>query len=355
MDSTLKVIAALLVAALSSSITFAQADAKSLPQPSAPTMKAIRIHAYGGVDQLKYEDVPRPVPAADEMLVRVHGAGVNPVDDKIRAGMVKGWLFITLPLIPGWDVSGTVEEVGKNIKAYKPGDAVFAYLSLQHSGGYAQYAIVRENEVAPKPKKLSLVDAAAVPLAGLTAWQALVDTAKIQSGQTVLIHGGSGGVGHFAVQIAKAKGCRVIATASAENQAMLKDLGADQAIDYRATKFEDVVKDVDVVLDTVGGDTQKRSIAVLKKGGILVSIVGLPDQGAAGTAGVRATAMLTHPDSNALAEMGALIDSGKIKPVISKRFPLADAAKAHEQIHTGHTKGKIVLTVVEEAGPKSGK
>lgn len=315
-----------------------------------PTMKAIRYHEAGGPDKLVLEDAPIPAPGDDEMLVRVHAAAVNPVDAKIRArGPSSGGRF---PSIPGYDVSGVVEAAGKAVTKFKVGDEVFAYLSLQRAGGYAEYAIVKESEAAKKPAKLTHTEAAAVPLAALTAWQALVDTAKLDKGQSVLIHGGSGGVGSFAVQIAHARGAKVYATASDKNLAFLKELGADVAIDYKATKFEDVAKDVDVVFDTVGGDTQARSFGVLKKGGIIVSIVGMPDKQKADGAGVRAAGILVKPSATQLEEIAALIDQGKIKPEVSLLLPLAEARKAQEQIATGHTRGKIVLSVVAEPAKK---
>src|ERR1043166_7148430 len=224
-------------------------------QSATPTMKAVVIHKYGGPDVLKYEDVPRPEPQADQILVRVIAAGMNPVDGMIRSGMFAKEGNRPFPTILGGDVAGVVEKVGNKMTKFKAGDPVFAYVTLDNSGGYAQYALVTEREATPKPKSLTYVEAAAVPTVAMTAWQALIDTAKLSAGQTVLIHGGSGGVGSFAIQIAKARGAKVIATGSTANQDFLKQMGADVAIDYTKTKFEDVAKDVDVVLDTVGRDT----------------------------------------------------------------------------------------------------
>src|ERR1700682_3921133 len=248
-------------------------------QSPGPTMKAIVVHEFGGPEVLKYEDAPRPEAKDDEVLIRVMAAGVNPVDAAIRAGRFHGGGG-KLPFIPGMDVAGVVEKTGAKITKFKMKDPVYAYLSFKEQGGYAEFAVAKENEVSIKPKTIAFEGAAAVPLAATTAWQALVDTAKIDKGQTVLIHGGSGGVGHFAIQIAKARGAKVIATASTANQDLLKQLGVDQAIDYKQTKFEDVVKDADVVLDAVRGDTLARSYGVVKKGGIIVSITGQPDQAA---------------------------------------------------------------------------
>jgi NADPH:quinone reductase-like Zn-dependent oxidoreductase len=313
-------------------------------QSPGPTMKAIVVHEFGGPEVLKYEDAPRPEPKEDEVLIRVMAAGVNPVDVAIRAGRFNRGGG-NLPLIPGMDVAGVVEKTGTKITKFKANDPVYAYLSFKEQGGYAEFAIAKENEVSIKPKTIAFEGAAAVPLAATTAWQALVDTAKINKGQTVLIHGGSGGVGHFAIQIAKARGTKVIATASTANQDLLKELGVDQAIDYTTTKFEDVVKDVDVVFDAVRGDTLARSYGVVKKGGSIVSITGQPDQAECERRGIRGVSLMAHPDAKVLEELAQLIDAKKIKPVVSQVFPLAEAAKAHEQIATTHTRGKIVLKV----------
>ena len=315
-------------------------------QSSPPTMKAIVVHEFGGPEVLKYEDAPRPEPKDDEVLIRVMAAGVNPVDAAIRAGRFHGGGG-KLPFIPGMDVAGVVEKTGAKITKFKAKDPVYAYLSFKEQGGYAEFAVAKENEVSIKPKTIAFEGAAAVPLAATTAWQALVDTAKIDKGQTVLIHGGSGGVGHFAIQIAKARGTKVIATASTANQDLLKELGVDQAIDYTTTKFEDVVKDVDVVFDAVRGDTLARSYGVVKKGGVIVSITGQPDQAECEKRGIRGASLMAHPDAKVLEELAKLIDAKKIKPVVSQVFPLAEAAKAHEQIATAHTRGKIVLKVAD--------
>ena len=344
------IVSALVLTLLAVSALAAGQDA---PPTSASTMKAVRIHTSGGVEVLKYEDAPRPEPKESELLVRVIAAGVNPVDAKIRAGGFGRRSPDAQPMVLGWDVAGIVESAGPAASKFKKGDAVFAFLPLQRGGGYAEYVIVDEAIAVAKPKSLTFVEAAAVPLAAMTAWQAMLDTGGLKEGQTVLIHGGSGGVGAFAVQIAKAKGAKVIATASTPNQEFLKELGADVAIDYKTQKFEDIAKDVDVVLDTVGGagETQKRSFEVLRKGGSLVSIVGGPDQNLAKEKGVNAKGILVKPDAKQLSQIAELIDSGKIKVTVSQVVPLQDVAKAHEQIETGHTKGKIVLKVAEE--PKS--
>ena len=322
--------------------------ATSLGQADKPTMKAVVIHEYGGAEVLKYEDVPQPEPKQDQLRIRVIAAGVNPVDGMIRSGMLDKEGRRTFPIILGGDISGVVEKVGSEITRFKPGDPVFAYVSLDNSGGYAQYAVVTEREAAPKPKSLTYVEAAAVPIVALTAWQALIDTAKLKAGQTVLIHGGSGGVGSFAIQIAKAHGAKVIATASAANQELLKQLGADVAIDYTKQNFENIAKDVDVVLDSIGKDTLARSYGVMKKGGIIVSLVARPDPAELEKHGIRGEALSVDPNSDELSEIGKLIDEKKINVIVSQTFPLSEARKAQEQVATGHTRGKIVLKVADE-------
>jgi NADPH:quinone reductase-like Zn-dependent oxidoreductase len=323
---------------------FMSAAAAAFAQSGKPTMKAIVVREYGGPEVLKYEDATRPEPKDDEILIRVAAAGVNPVDAYIRAGRYKTG---NLPFIPGMDVSGVVEKTGANVTRFKGGDPVYAYLSFKEQGGYAEFAIAKENEAAPKPKAISYEQAAAVPLAATTAWQALIETAKLSLGQTVLIHGGSGGVGHFAVQIAKARGAKVIATASTPNQDLLKQLGVNQAIDYTKTKFEDVVQDVDVVLEATRSDALARSYGMVKKGGIIVSVTGPPDQAQLDKYGIRGTSVMAHPDAGVLEELGKLIEAKKITPIVSQVFPLFEASKAHQQIETRHTRGKIVLKVPE--------
>ena len=317
-------------------------------QSSAPAMKAIVAHQYGGPEVLKLEEIPQPEAKEDEILVRVIAAGVNPVDAAARSQKFGQFLHIKLPAIPGYDIAGIVEKAGAKITKFKPGDPVYAYIALDKGGGYAQYAVATEKEVAAKPQSLTYVEAAAVPLVAETAWQSLIDTAKLSAGQTVLIHGGSGGVGSFAIQIAKARGAKVIATASTANQDLLKQLGADVVIDYTKQKFEDVAKDVDVVLDSVGKDTLARSYGVVKKGGFIVSIVGRPDPAELEKHGIRGASISVEPNSSELAEIGRLIDEKKIKVIVSQTFPVAEAAKAQEQIATHHTRGKIVLKVAEE-------
>lgn len=316
---------------------------------SAPMMKAVIVHEYGGPEALKYEDTLRPEPQADEVLVRVKAASVNPVDTYVRQGMLAKRGTDQRPVIIGYDIAGVVEKSGAKVQGFKPGDAVYAYLPVMRGGGYAEFAIAKEGEMALKPKNIDFVKAAAVPLAATTAWQALVDSAKIEPGQTVLIHGGSGGVGCFAVQIAKARGAKVIATASTANQDLLKQLGVDQPIDYSTTKFEEVVKDVDVVLNCVRGDTLPPSYGVVKKGGMIVSITDEPNAAECGKRDIRCSRVMAHPDAKVLEELTKLIEASKITPIVSQTFPLAEVARAHQQVETHHTRGKVVLTVGTES------
>lgn len=320
--------------------------------PGKGTMKAVRLHDFGAPEVLKYEDAPRPQPKEDELLLRIIATAVNPVDAKIRQGGFRlGGAQAHMPMILGYDVAGVVEQTGGKATKFNNGDAVYGCLAIMRGGGDAEFAIAKEDELWPKPASLSFEEAAALPIAAGTAWQALVQIAKLSEGQTVLIHGGSGGVGHFAIQIAKARGAKVIATASAANQEFMKQLGADQTIDYKATKFEDVVKDVDVVLDTVAGETLKRSYAVVKKGGIIVSILEPPDKKELEARGIRGSVFMVSAKSDLLAELTKLVEAKQLKPVISQLLPLAELAKAHQTIDTGHTRGKIVMRVADE--PKS--
>lgn len=317
-------------------------------QSAGPAMKAIVAHQWGGPEVLKLEDVPLPQPKEDEILIKCFAAGVNSFDGVLLTGKYAKVFGTELPWIPGYDIAGTVEKIGSNVKKFKAGDPVYAFISIPKGGGYAQYAVAKENQAAPKPATLSFVEAAGVPSVALTAWQALVDKANVQPGQTVLIQGGSGGVGMFAIPIAKLRGAKVFATASTANQDFLKQLGADVAIDYKTQKFEDIAKDADVVVDGVGDETLKRSYPVVKKGGILVSLVGRVDQAELDKRGIRGVSLEAEYKGDELAEIGKLIDAKKISVVVSNTFPLAEAAKALAQAEAGHARGKIVLKIREE-------
>lgn len=309
------------------------------------TMKAVRIHEWGGPEVMRYEDAPVPVPAEGDVLVRVHAASINPVDWKVRHGYLKDKLPHKMPLVLGWDVSGVVAAVGAGVTAFKPGDAVYSRPDISRDGTYAEYVAVRASELAPKPASLDHVHAAAVPLAALTAWQAMLENAGLQAGQTVLIHAAAGGVGSFAVQLAKWKGAKVIATASAANHDHVRGLGADVVVDYRSQRFEDAGP-VDVVFDTMGGETQERSWSVLKPGGALVSIVAPPPQEAGDKVGARALFTFIQPNADQLRQIGGLIDAGTVKVHVEARYPLSQAAEALERVRQGHTRGKVVLDVI---------
>jgi NADPH:quinone reductase-like Zn-dependent oxidoreductase len=308
-------------------------------------MRAVRIHRYGGPEVLSYEEAPAPQPAAGEVRVRVHAAGVNPVDWKIREGWLKDRLNHTLPLILGWDISGEVEAVGADVTRFKIGDPVFSRPDISRDGAYAQYIAIRESELAFKPRSLDHVHAAGVPLAALTAWQALFDAARLESGQTVLVHAAAGGVGSFAVQLANWIGARVIGTASARNREFVLGLGADEVVDYRSTPFEQAVRDVDVVFDTLGGDVQRRSWQVLKPGGVLVSILEVPSEAEAQTHQARGAYVFVQPNALQLAEIASLIDTGTLFSPVETVLPLTEVRAAHELSQSGHARGKIVLTI----------
>jgi NADPH:quinone reductase-like Zn-dependent oxidoreductase len=311
-------------------------------------MKAIRIHNYGGPEVLVYEHAPRPTPGAGEVMVKVYATSLNPVDRGTRAGYLQGFIAFPLPVVPGLDLAGVVEAVGDDVNTVAVGDAVYGYSNMMRQGAHAEYAVVSAGEIAPKPTTVDFVSAASVPLAGLAAWQGLFDVAGLQAGQTVLIHGAGGGVGSFAVQFARALGARVLATAGSDKIALLGDLGVAEAIDYTTTRFEDVVRDVDVVFDTVGGELVERSFTVLKPGGMYVSPAAQLDAEAGKASGVRASGMTTQANSADLSEIAGLIDAGKVKPVVSTVLPLAEARQAHELLEAGHACGKIVLRVDAE-------
>jgi len=320
---------------------------RSAPDSGNAKMRAVVIYAYGGPEVMKLENVARPEPAENDVLIRVIAASINPVDVAIRKGY---WakLVGNFPLILGMDAAGIVEKVGNKVTKYKAGDPVFAFFTVKDEGGYAEFVTAKEDELASKPNTVSFAQAAGVGAAGATAWEALIDTANLCAGQTVLIHGGSGGVGHLAIQIAKANGAKVVATASTANQDFLKQMGVDVAIDYTRTKFEDIAKDVDVVLDTVGRDTLERSYGVVKKGGIIVSIVDEPKPLALEAHGIRGVMLRCTPKAGVLEELGKLMEAKKVTPVISQIFPMTEVVQAQDQIATGHTRGKIVLSIGQD-------
>jgi NADPH:quinone reductase-like Zn-dependent oxidoreductase len=310
------------------------------------TMNAVRMHRYGGPDVLVYEEVPRPTPGQGEVLIRVEAAGVNPVDWKIREGYLREMLPHSLPLIMGWDVSGVVAATGPGVTRFRTGDAVFSRPDILRDGTYAEYVVIRESEVALKPKSISHLHAAAIPLAGITAWKALMEAGRLEPGQRVLIHGGAGGVGSFGVQLAKWRGARVIATASPHNHDYLRELGADETVDYRHPGFEENLGKVDVVFDTIGGETQERSWGLLHAGGTLVSIIDPPPAEKADAHGVRHAFVFIQPDAAVLTQLAKLVDEGKLRVSLEAVLPLSEARRAQELSQGGHVRGKIVLKVV---------
>ncbi|MFC9436624.1 NADP-dependent oxidoreductase [Nocardia sp. NPDC057030] len=310
------------------------------------TMRAISQNTLGGPEVLTEVRLPRPVPGPGEILVRVRAAGLNPTDWKHRAN---GGFLPAPPFVLGWDASGEVAATGVGVTLFQPGDEVFGMLPYPYGhGALAEYVVGPARAFARKPASLDHAQAAAIPLAALTAWQALVDTAELQAGQRVLIHAAAGGVGHFAVQIAKARGAYVIGTASAPNHEFLRGIGADEAIDYRTTDVAEAVRDVDVVLDSVTDDNSVRSLRTLRPGGLLVTLrpIGEVDLAAeASKLGVRAQRMLVEDDHAGMVALAGLVDAGQLRPTIAGTFPLTDAAKAHALGETGRTVGKLVVTV----------
>jgi len=303
--------------------------------------RAIVVHEWGGPQVLKLEERPRPVPGDDEVLIRVRAASINPVDWKVREGARRA--TVALPVYPGCDVAGTVEAVGAAVQSFKAGDAVYSMIG--RSGGYAEYAVAKAEVVAPKPASLDFAPAAVVPLAALTAWQMLTENGGLQTGQRVLVHAAAGGVGGFAVQMAHYLGAVVVGTASARNHAYLRGIGAQLLIDYGTTRFEEAVRDIDLVIDLMGGEVQDRSWGVMKPGGTLVCALGPPDMARAKAALMKAKAQSVRPDGAQLRQIGALIDAGKINVEVAATFPLEKADAAHRLSETGHVRGKIVLTV----------
>lgn len=308
------------------------------------TMKAVRIAQFGGPEVLHLESVPVPKPGEGELLVKVAAAGVNPVDYKIRAGKYPAVKQDKLPFTMGRDISGSIVQLGQSSSRFAEGDAVIAMPGLGR-GGYAEYAVVKVTEAAGKPQSLDVVQAGAVPLAALTAWQGLFTHGHLEAGQRVLIQGGSGGVGHFAIQFAKVKQAEVITTASAAHSGLLRQLGADQVIDYEAQRFEEAVADVDLVFDLIGGEVQERSWQVLKKGGLLVSTLNEPSKEKAAAAGARGMRYTVTESGEDLAAIVELIDAGKVRPVVAKTYQLQQAAAAQQFLEREHPAGKIVLSI----------
>jgi NADPH:quinone reductase-like Zn-dependent oxidoreductase len=307
-------------------------------------MKAVRFHRFGGPEVLAVEETPTPRCGQGEVLVRVGAASVNPVDYKMREGEFPGLTERDLPTGLGRDICGVIEEIGANVEGVVPGEPIFAHLGWEHAG-YAEYAIVKVGQFAPKPETLTLIDAASLPLAATTAWQGLFDHGGLKAGQRVLIHGASGGVGYLAVQFAKLKGAYVFATVGADNVDWVRSLGADEVIDYKAQRFEDVAKDIDLVFDLQGGETRDRSWQVLVPGGRLVTTVHgeVVKEGAAhDRLGI---AYMAEPNATQLREVGQMADDGKLQVMVDRVFPLEDVRAAHDYVEHGHPRGKVVLEI----------
>lgn len=330
-------------------------------------MKTLVFNKYGGQDQLAFADLPRPAPKPDEILVQVRAAGLNPVDNKIRSGKLRPLLRLQLPATLGSDLAGVVVAAGDRVTRFKPGDAVFATIDELHMGALAEFAVVAETAAALKPAHLDFVQAASVPMVALTAWQALTERVRLAPGQKVFIPAGAGGIGTCAIQLAKLLGATVATTTSAGNVDLVRSLGADEVIDYHKQNFADVLRDYDVVLDTLGGDSLARSFRILRRGGIVVSIVGPPDAAfgrergmhalmvfalwllsytthrRAKTRGIEYSFLLMNPDGSQLAELGNLLEARSIRPVIDKVFPFDQAKEALAYLETGRAKGKVVV------------
>ncbi len=306
--------------------------------------KVVRIHAYGNRDVLAYEDAPIPSIGVDEVLVKIHATSINPVDWKVREGYLQGFLAHKLPLVLGWDFAGEITALGAEVSGWKIGEAVYSRPDISRDGTYAEYIAVRVSEIARKPETISWQQAAAVPLTALTAWQSLYEMANVQAGERVLIHAGAGGVGTFAIQLAKLRGAYVYTTVSARNVELLKSLGADEVIDYTQQDFSQL-RDLDVVFDTLGGDVLAKSWQTIKRGGRLVSIVSTPDAATAEQHGVKPFFCFVQPSALQLTELARLIDAGKIQIVIDSVFALKDITQTHEKSESGRARGKIVVQV----------
>ena len=313
----------------------------------ASTGRAVRVAAFGGPEALQVEQVPIPQPVDDEVLVRVHAAGVNPVDGKTRSGEFPPVGEGDLPVILGRDLAGTIEAVGTRAHyMLSHGDKVFAFIDFDR-GAQADYVVVKAIELCAIPDGIDMATAASIPLAAMTAWQGLFDHGGLEAGQRVLIHGGAGGVGQFAIQFARWKGAEVVATAGPDDQDLIRRLGADVAIDYKSQDFATIVQDVDCVLDLVGGDTQQASWGVIRRNGILVSTLAEPDADIAKAHGVRAAPRwLARPNAVQLGTIGDLVASGEVTVTVAATYPLAEVAAAQERLEQGHVGGKIVLTLV---------
>jgi alcohol dehydrogenase len=310
-------------------------------------MKAAQISSYGAKDVLKtVNDAPKPQIEAGQALIEVYAAGVNPFDWKLREGYMKEFIPLNFPATLGGDFAGVVTEVGEGVNGLNVGDEVYGSANaVGGQGSYAEFTPVKADQIAPKPKSVDFVTAAALPLAATSAYQALVEHANLQSGQKVLIHGGAGGIGSFAIQIAKNLGAYVVTTTASDDFEFVKSLGADEAIDYKAQKFEEIIKDYDVVFDTVGGETNKKSYSILKSGGVLVSMTEQPDKELSAKLGVKAIAQQSRATTSRLKEIAKLVDEGVIKVNVDKVFPLEQVFEALAYLQEGQHRGKVVINV----------
>ncbi len=305
-------------------------------------MRAVRIHEFGGPEVIRIEEAPTPNLGPGDILVEVHAASVNPVDYKIRNGDYVG--EDKLPLTLGRDIAGEVGKVGEAVTGFSKGDAIFAMLP-QDEGAFAECVVLPAQDCAHRPQRLNWVQAAAVPLAALTAWQGIFDHGRLAHGQTILVHGASGGVGHFAVQFAVCRGAQVIATCRGEDRDFVRQLGAQTVVDYRSQDFRDFAKGVDLVFDLAGGETRERSWSVLREGGTLVSTVGEPDHARAAEHKARGVGYLAQPSGAQLAEIGRLIDEGHVRPYVDRVYPMEASAEAERHLEQDHVRGKVVLAV----------
>lgn len=312
-------------------------------------MRAAQINQYGEQDVLRtVTDAPKPTINSDEILVEVHAASVNPFDWKVMAGQVQSMAQLTFPATLGGDVAGVVAEIGEDVTGFSVGQEVYGQANaLSGQGSFAEFTSVKPGSVAPKPAGIDFVTAAALPLTAVSAYQALIDTMHLQEGQRVLIHGGAGGIGTLALQIAKKAGAYVVTTAGPEDLDYVRELGADEVVDYTSQQFEDVAHDMDAVYDTIGGETQTRSFSTLKKGGVIVSMVQQPDEALAQQHEVRASMQFTQLTPERLQAVSKLVESGALTVTVDKVFPLEQAAEALDYLHTGHHRGKVVIRVKE--------
>lgn len=330
-------------------------------------MKALILKKYGGPDQVVFADIPKPALKPDEILVRVHAVGLNPIDNMIPKGSFKPILRFQLPATLGSDLAGVVVETGSRVTSFKAGDAVFASIFDLGIGSLAEFAVVPESAAAPKPSNLDFVQAASIPMVGLTVWQALKERARVKPGQKVFVPAGSGGIGTFAIQLAKHLGAKVGTTTSTANVDLVRSLGADEVIDYKKQEFEHLLRDYDVVLGTIKGDTLEKSLRILRPNSRIVSLIGPPDMAFARARGMNFfmkfvfgllsggiirgakkrgaeySFLFVHPDGGQLAEIGKLIEAGKIRPVIDKVFPFSEAKEALSYLEKGRARGKVVV------------